>query len=151
MRVDFHGLQFEAPQVTFHLFSPWRAAALEHKLFEAVGALPRTETERNADEWRVKVIDTKTWRAAMQAMSRVMKGWQEEAETGSERRSWYWLIEGDTNADGYDHHGEPISLWAFFRVSLERGGPSDGEKGEDVDLEGFSVRIWGEDASQNNN
>ena len=34
MRVDFYGLAFETPRVTFYLRSPWRAAALEHKLFE---------------------------------------------------------------------------------------------------------------------
>jgi len=147
MRVDFHGLQFETPRVTIHLFSPWRCSALEHRLFEAVRALPRTETERAADEWRIHLTEPKSWRAAMQAMSRVMKGWQEEAEAGTERRSWHWLIEGDTNADGYDHYGEPISLWAFFRASLERGGPDDGEKAEDIDLEGFSVRIWGENGT----
>ena len=33
----------------------------------------------------------------------MLKGWQEEAETGSEKRTWRWLLEGDTDADGYDH------------------------------------------------
>src|SRR5581483_4566762 len=36
MQVDFYGLAFETPQVTVHLWSPWRAAELEHRLFNAV-------------------------------------------------------------------------------------------------------------------
>jgi hypothetical protein len=144
MRVEFYGLVFETPCVTFYLWSPWRSAALEHKLFEAVRALPNTRREDQPDEWRLHVTDPKTFRAAVQAIARVLKGWQEDAEMGSDRRSWRWLIEGDTNADGYDHHGDPVSLWGLLRVSLEHGGPGDGEKGEDIDLEGFGLRIWGE-------
>ena len=83
-------------------------------------------------------------RAALQAVARVLKGWQEEADPGSERRSWRWLLEGDTDADGYDHTSEPVSLWGFLRVSLERGGPGEPNKGEDVDLEGFGLQVWGE-------
>ena len=37
-----------------------------------------------------------------------------------------------------------MSLWGLLRVSLDRGGPGEGEKGEDIDLEGFSLRVWGE-------
>ena len=87
--------------------------------------------------------DPKAWKGALTAVARVLKGWQEEADPGSERRSWCWLIEGDTNADGYDHTGEPTSLWGFIRVSLERGGPGEPDKAEHIDLEGFSLRIWG--------
>lgn len=144
MRVDFYGLAFETPHVTFHLWSPWRAAVLEHRLFEAVRSLPRTEAEIGADEGCVHISDPKTWRAALQAVARVLKGWQEEADPGSERRTWRWLLEGDSDADGYDHAGEPNSLWGFLRVSLERGGPGEPDKGEDLDLEGFGLRIWGE-------
>ncbi len=144
MRIDLYGLSFEAPTVTFYLWSPWRAAALEHRLFEAVHGLPNAEAEDGPDERRVSVHDAKTWRAALQALSRVLKGWQEEAEPGGERRLWRWLIEGDVDSYGYDHASEPTSLWGFLRVSIERGGPSDPEKGEDIDLEGFGLRIWGE-------
>ncbi len=45
MRVDFYGLAFETPCVTFYLRSPWRAAALEHRLYDAVRGLPRTRVE----------------------------------------------------------------------------------------------------------
>jgi hypothetical protein len=145
MRVEFYGLVFETPLVTFHLFTPWRCAALEHRLFEAVGGLPRAEIEKWPDEWRIRVTDPKACRAALQAVERVLKGWQEEADPGSERRSWQWLLEGDTNADGYDHSGEPFTIWGLVRAGLERGGPADGDKGEDVDLEGFCLRIWGEE------
>jgi hypothetical protein len=143
MRIEFYGLAFETPRVSFHLWSPWRAAALEHKLFDAVRRQARTEAEQFPDELRLDIDDPKTWRAALQAISRVLKGWQEEADPGSERRVWRWLLEGDTNADGYDHTGESFSLWGFLRVSLDRGGVGEPEKGEDIDLDGFSLRIWG--------
>jgi hypothetical protein len=144
MRVDLYGVVFETPRVTFYLWSPWRSAALEHRLFEAVRTLPRVVREEGPDELRLHINDPKTCRLALQAIARVLKGWQEEADTGSERRSWRWLLEADTDADGYDHTGEPVSLWGFLRVSLERGGLGEPEKGEDVDLEGFGLQIQGE-------
>jgi hypothetical protein len=144
MRIEFYGLVFDAPYVTLHLWSPWRSAELEHRLFNAVRGLPRVVTESAPDEWRLRVSDPKTWRAALQAVARVLKGWQEEADPGSERRTWRWLLEGDTDSDGYDHTGEPVSLWGFIRISLERGGLDEPDKGEDIDLQGFGVRIPGE-------
>jgi hypothetical protein len=142
MRVDLYGLAFETPRVTFYLFSPWRAAALEHRIFEAVSALPHVQVERAPDEVRAHVTDPRAWRAAVNAIARVLKGWQEDADPGSEKRSWRWMLEADTDADGYDHTGEPASMWAFLRLSLDRGGVGEPEKGEDVELEGFSVQIW---------
>jgi hypothetical protein len=146
MRIDFHGLAFETPFVAFHLWSPWRAAELEHRLFEAVRAVARAEPENLPDEWRLQVRDARIYRAAVQAVSRVLKGWQEDADPGNERRTWRWLLEGDTDADGYDHTGEPISLWGFLRLGLERGGLAEADKGEEIDLQGFSMRILGEAA-----
>jgi hypothetical protein len=142
MRINLYGLAFETPQVTFHLWSPWRASSLEHRLFEAIRKLPRTESEQTPDEWRIAVRDPKTWRAAVHAVARVLKGWQEEADPAGDRRSWRWLIEGDSDAHGYDHTGDPTSLWGILRVSLDRGSPGEPEKGEDIDLEGFGIRIW---------
>ena len=141
MRIDFYGLMFESPHVTFHLWSPWRAAEIEHRLFQAVRALPRTQSEAGADEWLVHLSDPKSWRAALQAVSRVLKGWQEEADPGSERRTWRWLLEGDTDDAGYDHNGEPASLWGFLRLGLERGGPGESDKYEDIDLDGFGIEV----------
>ena len=141
MRVEFYGLTFETPLVTFHLWSPWRSTELEHRLFDAVRAVPRAEAEAGPDEWRIRISDPKTWRTALQAVARVLKGWQEEAEPGGERRTWRWLLEGDTDEAGYDHTGEPISLWGFLRVGLERGGLEDAEGSEDIDLQGFMLRI----------
>jgi hypothetical protein len=144
MRIDFYGLSFETPRVTFYLWSPWRASALEHRLFDAVRKLVRTDAEEGPDELRLDVGDPKTWRAAIVAAARVLKGWQEEAGPGSgEKRTWRWLIEGDADNDGYDHSGEPTTLWGFLRVSVDRGGPGEEEKGEDIDLNGFGLRIWG--------
>jgi len=148
MRINFYGLTFETPGVTFYLWSPWRAAALEHRLYEVVLNLPRTQAETEPDERRLHVMDPKVFRQAIQSVARVLKGWQEEADPGSERRSWRWLLEGDSDADGYDHTGEPTCLWGFLRVSLDRGGPGEPEKGEDIDLEGFGMRIWGDTGSQ---
>ena len=148
MRVDFYGVIFETPRVTFYLWSPWRAAAVEHRLFDVVRGLPRVIREESADELRLHLDDSKTCRAALQAIARVLKGWQEEADPGSERRSWRWLLEADTDADGYDHTGERASLWGFLRVSLDRGTPGESEKCEDIDLDGFGLRIWGEEAAR---
>lgn len=144
MRLDFFGLCFETPGATFFLWSPWRASALEHRLFEAVRALPNTISEDHPDERRVHIQDAKTWKPALQALSRVLKGWQEEADLGDERRSWRWLIDADVDINGYDHNGDPASLWAIVRASIDRGGPGEEEKGEDIDFEGFGLRIWGE-------
>lgn len=141
MLVDFHGLAFETPRVTFYLWTPWRAAALEHRLFEGLRALPRVQFEEGDDDRRIHVDDPKTWRACLQALSRVLKGWQEEAPPGGESRSWRWLMEGDSDRDGYDHTGEAASLWIFLRAVIERGGPDHPEK-EEIDLEGFSLRVW---------
>jgi hypothetical protein len=143
MRFEFYGLSFETPRVTFYLWSPWRASALEHRVFEAIRVLPRVEVEKDADELRAHVADPKTGRAALQAVERVLKGWQEDADPGSERRKWSWLLEADTNTDGYDHTGEPLSLWGFLRASLERGGPGEPDKSEDVDLDGFGLQVHG--------
>ena len=107
MRVDFYGFAFEAPRLTVYLWSPWRSAALEHRLFEAVAQQPRLQIEKAPDELRVQITDAKTWRAALQAVARVMKGWQEDAEPGSEKRSWRWLIEADTDPDGYE-----LAVWS---------------------------------------
>lgn len=142
MRVEFYGLAFETPTITFYLWNPWRAALLEHKLFEAVAGLPGVRREQSGEEFAAHITEPKTVKAAIHAVERVLKGWQEEAEMGTDRRTWRWLFDGDTNADGYDHNGEEFCLWGILRVSLERGGLGEAEKGEDVDLEGFGVRVW---------
>jgi hypothetical protein len=141
MRFEFYGLVFDTPRVTFYLWSPWRAAALEHRLFEVLRELPKTQVEEAADEWRLVIADARAARTALQSLERVLKGWQEEADPASERRSWRWLLEGDTDAHGYDHTGAPASLWVFLRVALDRGGVGEPEKAEDLDLEGFGIEI----------
>jgi hypothetical protein len=142
MRVDFYGVAFETPRVTFYLWSPWRACALEHRLFDAVRELIRSEPEEGPDELRLQLTEPKAWRAALQGVARVLKGWQEDADPGSERRGWHWLLEGDSDPDGFDFQGEPVSVWAYLRLRLERGGPGEPDKGEEIDLHGFGVRIW---------
>lgn len=146
MRVELFGLTMEAPSVTFYLWSPWRCAAIEHKLFEALKSVPSASVEAAGDEIRLHVTEQKGWKAAVQNLSRVLKGWQEEATDGGkdERRSWRWLLEADTDASGYDMQGEKTAFWAYLRLSIDRGGPGDAEKGEDVDLNGFGVQVWGE-------
>jgi len=143
MLIEFYGLKLDAPRVTCYLWSPWRASALEHRLFDVVRQLNGVELEQDVDELRVHLSDAKTWRQALTALSRVLKGWQEEAtDAGRERRAWRWLLEGDTDDHGYDHAGEPACLWAFLRLGLDRGGYEEAEKGEEVDLNGFGLRIW---------
>jgi hypothetical protein len=143
MRIDFYGLALDTPKVTCYLYSPWRASALEHRLFDVVRQVPGVELEQEADELRAHIGDAKAWKQALTAMCRVMKGWQEEAtDAGQERRAWRWLLEGDTDDHGYDHAGEPACLWAFLRVALDRGGLEDADKGEDIDLNGIGWRFW---------
>jgi hypothetical protein len=141
MRFEFYGLRFDAPRITFFMWSPWRASALEHRLFNVLRELPRVELEETPEELRLHIADPKTCRSALQAISRVLKGWQEEADPGSEQRRWRWLLEGDTDDAGYDHTGEPTCVWGFLRVSLERGGPGEPDKGEDIDLDGFGLQV----------
>ena len=146
MRVELYGLVMDSPCVTFYLWSPWRAAAIEHKLFEAMVSIPGAEIEKEPDELRLHIEDEKGWKLALQNISRVMKGWQEEGvDAGNEKRAWRFLMEGDIDTNGYDHKGEKSAFWLFLRLSMDRGGPVDGEKAEEFDLDGFGVCIWGED------
>lgn len=142
MHIDFYNLGFDTPRATFYLWSPWRSSALEHRLFEVVGSLLGGKPEQDADEWRLHVTDAKPFHIALQSVCRVMKGWQEEADAGQEKRSWRWLFEGDVDDQGYDHQGERSCLWAYLRLSIDRNGVGEADKGEDIDLNGFGIRIW---------
>ena len=145
MLVDLFGLSMDAPGVTFFLWSPWRCSALEHRLFDALKAIPSARHEADPDEQRVQVDDPKTWRQAVQHINRILKGWQEEASDSGkeERRSWRWLLEADVDANGYDLHGDKACFWGYLRLSLDRGGPADDEKGEDIDLNGLGLCVKG--------
>jgi hypothetical protein len=143
MRIDFFGLGLESPRVSVHLWSPWRSSALEHRLFEAIAETASQPAETFPEDLQIHIADSKTWKNALQAVSRVLKGWQEEADPGSgERRSWRWMLEGNTDANGYDHTGEAASMWAFVRLGLDRAEPGEPDKGEDIDLDGFGMQIW---------
>jgi hypothetical protein len=145
MKIDLFGLSMDAPLVTFFLWSPWRCSALEHKLFESLQAIPGASVESGADELRINLSEPKGWKMAVQNLSRVLKGWQEEAsDVGKEeRRAWRWLVEADIDSAGYDLQGERASFWAYVRLALDRGGPGEMEKGEDIDLNGFGIQIHG--------
>jgi hypothetical protein len=142
MQVDFYGLHFDTTHVTFYLWSPWRASSLENRMFESLTGLPGVALEKEEDEVRLHVRDTKTWKAAMLNLTRILKGWQEEAEQGRERRAWRWLLEGDTDDHGYDHAGEPASIWGYLQLGLERGNFEEPEKMETVDLNAIGLRVW---------
>lgn len=143
MHIDFYGQQFEAARVTCYLWSPWRATALEHRLFNEVKQLPGVHLEQQPDELRVQIASEEAWNQALVKMSRLLKGWQEEASgTGKERRDYRWLIEGDTDEHGYDHAGDVASLWIYLRAGLERGDFDDAEPSEWIDLHGFGFRLW---------
>ena len=144
MRVELFGLTMDTPGVTVYLWSPWRCSAIEHRLFDAIKGIPGASLEPAADELRIHLTDAKAWKLAVQHVSRILKGWQEEAaDSGTDRRSWRWLLEADVDASGYDMNGEKASFWAYLRLSLDRGGPGDQEKGEDIDLNGFGVCVLG--------
>ncbi len=144
MRIELYGMAFDGPGVTFYMWAPWRCMAIEHRLFDVVKGLTGVEFEKQPDELRLHVTDVKIYKAAIQAAERVLKGWQEEAsDSGQDRRSWWWMIEGDADAHGYDHAGEKASVWAFLRLGIERTG--EGERAEEVDLNGFGFRVWRED------
>jgi hypothetical protein len=146
MRVELYGLAMDTPGVSFYLWSPWRCAALEHRLFDAITQVTGGVTEKSNDEARVDIADAKHWKSSLQALERVLKGWQEEGvDAGNEKRGWRWLLEGDVDVDGFDHKGEKSAFWLFVRLAIDRGGPNDGERGEDIDLNGFGVCIWGAD------
>ena len=149
MRVELHGMVFDTPAVSFYLWSPWRCSDLEHRLFKALQQLPGADLEEATDELRVHLSDPKVWRASLQVINRVMKGWQEEAsDVGDEKRFWRWLFEADCDPDGFDYHGDPLSLWAFLRLTLDRSRPGESDRPEDLDLDGFGVRVWGHEAKK---
>src|SRR6516162_1381276 len=143
MQIDFYGFRFEASRITCTLWSPWRASALEHRLFNELKLLPGVHLETSADELCVQIADAKIWRQALANMSRLLKGWQEEAASaGKERRLYRWLFEADTDEHGYDHADEVACLWAYLRVGLDRGDLDEEETSEWIDLTGFGLRFW---------
>jgi hypothetical protein len=143
MQIDFYGFKFEASRITCTLWSPWRATALEHRLFNEIKQLPGVHLESTPDEMRVQIADVKTWKQAQHHMSRILKGWQEEATSGgTERRLYRWLFEGDTDEHGYDHANEVASLYIYLRVGLDRGDLEQEEPSEWIDLSGFGIRFW---------
>src|ERR1700735_2838201 len=137
MRIDFYGLAFETPRVTFYLWSPWRAAAIEHRMFEAIRALPGAHVEEASDELRVPLTDAKSFRTAVQSVARGLQGGEEGGDPRPEGGPWRWRLGGDA------HTGEPTALWGFLRLARDRGGPGEPEKGEDIELEGFGLQIEG--------
>ncbi len=148
MKVELFGLTMEAPGATVFLWSPWRCSMLEHKLFESLKGTPNGKFEAEPDEIRLHLTDSKAWRSVLERLTRVLKGWQEEAsDAGAEKRSWRWLMEADVDANGYDYKGEKAAFWFFLRLAIDRTGPGDGEaeKYDEVDLEGFGVCVWGQE------
>lgn len=145
MQVNLMGLIFETPCVIIHLYSPWRATALENKLFESIRQIPGLQTEETQDDLLIQIRDLKIWKNVLENCVRILKGWQEDADLASERRFWCWLLEADVDADGYDHSAEPASIWVLIRAILERAEISpDVSKVEPVDLESFCIQIQGE-------
>jgi hypothetical protein len=143
MQIDFYTFRFEAARVTAYLWSPWRASALEHRLFNEMKQLPGVHLETAPDELRVQIADAATWKPALNNMSRILKGWQEEATTtGKERRLFRWLFEADTDEHGYDHANEVASFWAYLRLGIDRGEFEGDEPSEWIDLIGFGLRFW---------
>lgn len=146
MRVEFYGLIIESPGVTIYLHTPWRCTLLEHKLFEAIRLIPGIILEQQPDQWRAHLQEPRLWRQVHHSIARVLKGWQEEATDSGreERRRWRWMLEADVDTAGYDHSGQQACFWAYLRLTIDYGGPADYDKqGEDIDLNGFEICIWG--------
>jgi hypothetical protein len=143
MQIDFYGLKFEASRITCYLWSPWRASALEHRLFNEVKNVAGVHLEQQPDEMRLQIADLNAWKQALNHMSRLLKGWQEEATPlGKERRIYRWLFEGDTDEHGYDHANDRACLWIYLRAGLDRGDLDEGEPSEWIDLQHFGLRFW---------
>ena len=143
MQLDFYGLRIEVSRVTAYLWTPWRASAIEHRLFNEVKTLPGVHLETTPEELRVQITDAKQFKQALANMSRLLKGWQEEAtSSGKERRLYRWLFEGDTDEHGYDHANEIACLWVYLRVGLDGGDMEADEPGEWIDMIGFGLRFW---------
>lgn len=145
MQVGLYGMTMVTKGVTFYLWSPWRCTALEHRLFEAIRQVPGVELVQEPDEASIDVKSDKAWKAAMLAVERVLKGWQEEArDVGTDRRAWYWMIEADTDSNGYDHHGEASNIWGFIRLLIEGATDTDDDDGKSewIDLNGFGFKVW---------
>lgn len=144
MIAQLYGLRMQVDGITIHLWSPWRSSRLENRIFEAIAAIAKVPIEKDSDELHFKLANTELWNQAVQTTERILKGWQEESSEShnAERRSWRWLIEADTDANGYDMQSEASCFWAFLRLSIDRGGPGEADKGEDLDLQGLGVSFW---------
>ncbi|MSR32499.1 MAG: hypothetical protein EXR99_13450 [Gemmataceae bacterium] len=144
MQAELMGLVFDTPAVVVRLWSPWRASAIEHRLFDQIRQIASGTVEEKPDELVLKIHETKEWNLAVGVCNRVMMGWEEEADHGTERRLWCWVLEGDVNMAGYDHFGEPASIWALVRVTLERPAIDPAlPPVEHFDLENFGVEFQG--------
>jgi hypothetical protein len=143
MQIEIYAFRFDAARITCTLSNPWRASALEHRLFNEVKQIPGVHLETTVEELRVQINDVKIWKQALANMTRMLKGWQEEA-TGlaKERRTYRWLFEGDTDEHGYDHANEVACLWLYLRVGLDRGEVDDEMAIEWIDLNCFGLRFW---------
>ena len=99
--------------------------------------------DEDVDGQHVIVDDVKNWKPALQAVIRTLKAWQEEASpVNGEERLWCFVVEGNVTSNGYDIHGQPATIQVFVRLGLVRGGgPVDIDKGDEIDLDGFSIQI----------
>jgi hypothetical protein len=144
MQISLYGIHLIAPQVVFHLGTPWRCMAMEHRLFDAVRQIPDTEFEQTQTELTVTLTQQPQWEQARKTIERILKGWQEEAsDAGNERRSWFWLLESDTDSHGYDHNGDDAMIYCYLRLMTEAGGDINDEsaKTDMIDLQGFGFRL----------
>ncbi len=149
MQISLYSIKFIAQDITIYLWSPWRATALEHRLFDVCRNLPACKVEEEPDEWRIQLKDQASWQKIVQIIARVLDGWKEEAnEIGREHRSWYWVIEAETDRNGYDSEGEPSSVWAYIQLGIEEGNPGEEKSSETLTLDGLSFRFWNESQAE---
>lgn len=142
MRIQIFGLTFETPRVQFLLHDPWRATSLEHRIFENVRKAIKVTPDEDPEGLRITLDDQKLWKPAIQGVIRTLKAWQEEASPViGEQRMWCFVVEGNVTSTGYDIHGNQACIHVYVRLGVVRGGPADGEKGEEIDLDGFNIQI----------
>jgi len=149
MKVNISGVCIETRKIVVYLKSPWRANALEHKLFEAARQIPEVQVEESQAEYKIVLKNIEKFQTLLESCTRILKGWQEDADLGTERRFWCWLFEGDADASGYDHNGNPASIWIFVRAIIEHAEHSmDAPKVEHVDLESFNFELTNNEFSR---
>lgn len=141
MEITFYQFCITTQKIAIHLYSCWRASQLEHKLFDSARTIVGKEPDRKDDSLVLTITAESTWNQLFQNWVRILKGWEEDAVPGDERRRWRWVIEGDTDHYGYNHNGDNFALWVFLRTSIEHGEANAAESIDEFDLDALGIQL----------